>query len=343
MLRIVMFASLLVATAACRTKFQPQTVEVHDPGPPERVLPTIRVLDPGMTPRVPLRYRVAPGHVEVLYVELARGQTTRAGDQGMQGGIPPVQLQVELGPAQPTPQGYIRHPVKVTQVRLSHEADQMSPAQREQVERSLAPLLEVQGWSEMDIQGRIRTAEFKGLEDVSPTLRTMLGSIRSALLTVSFPEEPLGPRARWEVERKMQFSGVWVDQIMTYSIDKMDRQQLWLQVTGRQTAAPQATDSGRLEAYQASVVGSAVVRLENFTPYSEAETVSQMRIMAPSASGPQLVQVDARMLVKLYPADAADAAKTQDAEGPSKPDDDVPTADDAKIITDPGKQKLKWQ
>jgi hypothetical protein len=89
MIRIVMLACLLTATTACKSKYQPQAVHVADPGPPQRVLPTVRVLDAGMTPRVPLRYRVRPGQTEVLYLELARAQAMQAGQEGAQSGIPP--------------------------------------------------------------------------------------------------------------------------------------------------------------------------------------------------------------------------------------------------------------
>ena len=337
MVRIVMLACLLVATTSCRTKYQPQTVQVADPGPPERVLPTVRVLDAGMTPRVPLRYRIPPGQTEVLYLELARAQAMQAGDQGGQSGIPPLQLEVKMGPAEPTSQGSIRHPVQITQVRISEMAEKMSPAQREQMEKMLAPLLQVQGWSEMDIQGRIRRGEFRGMEDVPPRLRTMLGNIRSALLTVPFPDEPLGPRARWEVERRVQFSGVWVDQVVTYHIEKMDKSQIQLQITARQTASPQLIGSGRLEAYQASIMGSSVVRLDHFTPLSEAESTSQMRIKTQTETGPQLVRVETRTMVRLYPAEAADEF------GATEPEEEPADPEDANVITDPGKQKLKWQ
>ncbi len=337
MVRIAMLACLLVATTSCRSKYQPQTVEVVDPGPPLRVLPTVRVVDAGMTPRVPLRYRVEPGQTEVLYLELARARAMQAGDQSQQSGIPPVQLEVKIGPASPTPQGFIHHPVQITQVRISAMADEMSPAQREQMETMLAPLLQVQGWSEMDIQGRIRRGEFRGMEDVPPTLRTMLGNIRSALLTVPFPDEPLGVRARWEVERKVQFSGVWVDQVVTYHIEKMEGEQIELQITARQTASPQSIGNGRLEAYQASIMGSAVVRLEHFTPFSEAEATSQMRIKAQAPTGPQLVRVETRTIVRLYPEEAAKEL------GAREPEEEPADPEDAKVITDPGKQKLKWQ
>ncbi|MBT8464232.1 MAG: hypothetical protein KJO57_06065 [Deltaproteobacteria bacterium] len=337
MFRIAMLAGVLLATTACRTQFQPQSVQVQDPGPPLRVLPEVRVVDAGMTPRVPLRYRVAPGQTETLLLELVRGRSMQAAGQGAQSGIPPVQLEVKMGPAQPTPQGFLRHPVQVTQVRLSKMAQKMSPAQREQMEQTLAPLLQVQGWSEMDAQGRIRRGEFRGMEDVPPTLRTMLGNIRSALLTVPFPDEPVGARAQWEVERRLQFSGVWVDQVVTYRIDKMDRDQLQLQITACQTAQPQSIGNGRLEAYQASIIGSAAVRLAYFTPYSEADSTSQMRITTQTSSGPQQARIDTVTAVRLYPAEAAqETAGEELEEEPADPED-------AKVITDPGKQKLNWQ
>jgi len=342
MVRLLLTAALLLATAACGPKYQPQSVHVADPGPPQRVLPGIRVVDPGMTPRAPLRYRVPPGHTELLFVEIAQAEVVRAEGKGEEAGMPPIQIEVKMGPAEPTPQGLVRHPVQITQVRISEMAEQMSPAQREQLEKTLAPLLEVQGWSEMDIQGRIRRGEFSGMEDVSPRLRTMLGNIRSALLTIPFPDEPLGPRARWEVERKLQFSGVWVDQVATYEIEKMDRDQLTLQITARQSAPTQTMASGRLEAYQASMIGSAVVRLDKFTPTSEAEATAQMRISTQTQAGPELVQVDERTMVKLYPADQAKESGRPGAKKSNEPDENAPPPADPSVLIDPGKQKLKW-
>ncbi len=342
MVRILTIAALSLTMASCGPQYQPQSVHVADPGPPQRVLPGIRVIDPGMTPRAPLRYRVPPGHTELLYVEIARAELIRAEGDAEQAGMPPIQIEVKMGPAEPTPQGLVRHPVQITQVRISDMAEKMSAAQREQLEKTLAPLLEVQGWSEMDIQGRIRRGEFSGMEDVSPRLRTMLGNIRAALLTIPFPDEPLGPRARWEVERKLQFSGVWVDQVATYEIAKMDRDQLTLQISARQSAPTQAMGSGRLEAYQASMLGSAVVRLDKFTPSSEAEATAQMRISTQTQTGTELVQVDERTMLKLYPADQAKAPAKPGTKKSNEADENAPPPADPNVLTDPGKQKLKW-
>lgn len=337
MVRFVLLACLLGTIASCRTQFPAQRVEVADPGPPQRVLPTMQVLDAGMTPRTPLRYRVSPGQRETVVLELARAQVMQSGTQGAQSGMPPVQLQVELGPAEPTPQGFIRHPLAIKELRLSRAADQMSPAQREQLEKSLAPLLEVEGWSEMDVQGRIRRAEFQGIDAVSPDLVAMLGNIRTALLTIPFPDEPLGVRGRWEVARKIQIAGMWVDQVVTYHIERIQDGQLGLQITARQTAEPQNTEFGRLEAFQSSVIGSARVRLSHFTSFSEAEATNQMRISTRTAAGgSDLLRIERRTAVKLYPADEAEGPK------PLEPEQEPVDPDDAKVITDPGKQKLKW-
>jgi hypothetical protein len=337
MRRILMLAFLLVATASCRTKYQPQAVHVTDPGPPERVAPGIRVVDPGMTPRAPLRYRVAPGTTELLYLDVARARAMQAGNQEAEGGFPPIQLEVKMGPAEPTPQGLIRHGVKIVQVRISKMAEKMSPAQREEMEKTLAPLLQVQGWSEMDVQGRVRRGEFSGMEEVDPALRAMLGNVRTALLTIPFPDEPLGVRARWEVERKVQFSGIWIDQVVTYSLETMKDGQLELQITARQSALPQAIGNSHLEAYEASVIGSATLRLDQFSAYSEAESISQMRIKTQTPTGPEITRVETETAVRLYPADAEPQPSATKSE--EKPTD----IEDAKVITDPGQQKLRWQ
>jgi hypothetical protein len=336
MFRTIVAISVLLTTAACSTKYTPQTVEVVDPGPPQRVLPTIRVLDDGLTPRRPYRYRVPPGQEETLYVELVRAQAMMAEGKGSQAAMPPFQLEVKMGPSSGTPEGFIRHPVAITQIRLSKAADQMSPAQRQQVERSLAPLLNVKGYSEMDVQGRIRRGDFQGLENVPPDLNVMLGNIRSALLTVPFPDQPLGIRARWEVERKVQLSGFWVDQVVTYTILAIRKDEVDLQISARQSAEPQQIDIGRLDAYQSSVIGSATVRLTHFTAYSEAESTTQMRVTQPAPMGDsRLVRVESRTAVNLYPAQDGGDFNEPPEEKPADPAD-------ANVVTDPGKQKLKW-
>ncbi len=334
MVRFTLLTCVLIATAACKSQYQPQTIEVKDPGPPQRALPTIRVLDPGMTPRRPLRYRVEPGQTETLYVEIARAQTMQAGGQGEQSAIPPLQLQVEMGPASATPEGFIHHPVAITQIRLAKAADEMRASDRERIEQALAPLLKVKGWSDMDIQGRIRRSEFEGAEAVPPDMQAMLGNIRSALLSVPFPDEPLGVRARWEVERKMMLSGVWIDQVVTYDIEGMRDAELDLRITARGTAAPQETPNGRLEAYQSSAIGSATVRQTQFAAFSEAEATTQMRISQPAPLGDKrLIRIEQRTVVQLYSEDRADEFGSEDESA---------DAEDAKVVTDPTKQQLKW-
>ena len=61
-----------------------------------------------------------------------------------------------------------------------------------------------------------------------------------------------------------------------------------------------------------------------------------MRINTQTQTGPQLVRVETRTIVRLYPAEAAKEFGTgEPAEEPADPED-------AQVITDPGKQKLKW-
>lgn len=337
MRRIVLLAGLVIVTASCRPQFQPQTAIV-DPGPPMRVLPTIRVLDAGLTPRAPLRYRVVPGQTEVLYIELVMLRAIQTRGDGAETGIPPVQLEVKLGPAQPTPEGFMRHPVEVTQIRLAKVADRMQPVAREQLEKTLEPLLRVRGWSEMDAQGQIRRSEFEGIEEVPPQLLTLLGNVRSALLTVPFPSEPLGIRARWEVQRRVDVSGAWIDQTVTYDLRENTKGTLKLTISANQSATQQPMGSASLEAFQGSILGSAVVRLNSFTAFSEAEATSQMRVKTMVGGRPDEARIDTRTAVRLYPADEADRFDASGDEGES----DAKPAEDPRKVTNPGQQQLRW-
>lgn len=296
---------LLLLSAGCKEQYTPQTGPEINPGPPLRVLPEIRVLDAGMTPQQPLRYSVEPGQTESVVIELARARAAQAGESGVASVLPPVQLEVQFGPAEATPQGWVRQPVQVTRVRLSQEAEQMSPVEREQLQKELAPLLNVRGWTDMDMQGRIRRSEFQAIADVSPRIRTLLGNIRTALITVPLPEQPVGVRARWEVDRELELSGVDVKQTVTYQLMERDADTLKLQITARQSAEPQAISGGRVEAYEASIIGSATVRLEQLVPYSEAESNSHMRISASGQGQPELIRVEGKTAVRVSPVDSA--------------------------------------
>lgn len=290
-----------------------------------------------------MRYRVTPGQTEILYVELAMLRATEAAGQQQGGGIPPIQLEVKMGPAEPVADGLIRHPVQITQVRVSKVADQMSAAEREELDDMLEPLLRVKGWSEMDSQGRIRRSEFTGLENVAPRLSAMLGNIRTALLSIPFPDEPIGVRARWEVDRRILLYGMWVDQAVTYSLMAIDGNNLKLQIQATQSAPPQQMGNNRLDGYQASVMGSSVVRLGFFTPHSEAESNSQMRIEANVGGQAELVRVESRTAVRVYPAAEAgsfDAEVT--AADPETEEEDVEPSQDPNKVVDPGKQQLRW-
>ncbi|MEM8606440.1 MAG: hypothetical protein AAGF92_05020 [Myxococcota bacterium] len=333
---LVLTLGLAATVAACAPKYQPQTALV-DPGPPQRVPPEIRVLDPGVTPRAPLRYRVPSGQVETLYVELAMVRAVESHGEGATGGLPPIQIEVQMGPASQTPEGFIRHPVAITQIRLAKDADRMQPVAREQLEKSLEPLLQVRGWSEMDAQGRIRRSQFTGLENVQPRLASMLGNIRAALLTVALPAEPVGARARWEVDRRIQLSGAWIDQAVRYDLMERKGETLKLQISATQTGDSQPMGDVKLEAYQASILGSAVVRLDHFTPFSEADSTSQMRIEMPIEGRLEQVRIETKTAVRLYPADAADEFETA-----SGVDEEPEPAEDPRKITDPGKQELRW-
>ena len=79
--------------------------------------------------------------------------------------------------------------------------------------------------------------------------------------------------------------------------------QLGLQVTARQSARPQAMDGGRLEAYESAIIGSAALRLDHFTPFSEADATTNMRSTVPVGGKVAVVRIEQKAAVRVYPAE----------------------------------------
>ena len=274
--------------------------------PPERVAPTMRVLAPGYEPREKVRYTIDPADWERISLDLAMGGTMQIGDQVGQSFGPPVRITVTMGPSQQLPDGRLRHSIAITNVQVADMGEKMDPRVIEQTQAQFAPLLLVKGWSDMDDRGIVWRSELQALDQVSPRLRTMLSNIRTALISIPFPEEPIGLMARWQVERRFSVSGVLLNQTVTYTLSQRQGNQLRLQVTGRQTAPPQAMDGGRLEAYETQVVGSAIVRLDKFAPLAEAQATNTMRSLVPVQGQVQPVQTNTRTEVRAFPSEMAE-------------------------------------
>jgi len=257
-------------------------------------LRVIRLLDPGAEPRQALRYQVADGQSERLELDIALAAAAAVeGDEESaqaEAVAPPVRLVVEVGPALALPDGSVRYAVTIREVLVLAD-EGTDPDLVADLEAEMAPLTEVRGSVEVNALGVTRTSDFEAPETIGTRTLMMLGNIRTSLLTVPLPEEPVGVGARWEVTRQLSFGGIAVEQTVTYTLSSLSAPQGVLTVGIRQSGAPQPIPgfaggvTGQLEAYESSGAGTVDFDLTRITPYSEGELTTRILATTTDAEG----------------------------------------------------------
>jgi hypothetical protein len=220
---------------------------------------------------------------------------------------PPVHLTIEVGPTELAGDDGMRY-----RMRVSGASIVAPPGTEQSVLDDLAgevsALQQIDGFVEIDGRGNTVDASFRAPDGVNTRTRAMLSNIRQALLTVPFPEEPVGVGAQWTVSRPIDLGTVVVQQTVTYNLTELDGDRGHLEFAIRQGAAPQdmrsqdPNVSGQLHAYETSGVGYVEFDLSRLTTWSEVDVTSQMRSTVNVEGTRALVQMRLRTAVRVSPA-----------------------------------------
>ena len=242
-----------------------------------------QLLEPGAEPREELRYKRADGLTENLIVELSLATLLEAAGASAVVEAPVLALGLTMGEVRCTnaPDPLCNYPFRfrVIGVKMPEGA---SEAQTAEVGRAVAPLGAVSGTFEVDARGITKKADVDVPPGVSPRLLTLLGNIRTSLISVPLPEEKVGVGARWQVERLHDVGKIKTTQTLVYSLLERKDRVLRLGVTLRQSAAPQEvaydeTTKLKVDSYEFSGTGSMVMSLDAITPLSEIRGNSELR------------------------------------------------------------------
>ena len=273
----------------------------------------IRLIEPGAEERRQLRYAVALGQVERVNLDMAFAAAADMGSEGeTQSSSPPVRLVVEFGPTAAASGNRIRYSTEIKEIIVMSDADS-DPEEIAAVTEELAPLLEVRGWVEVCPRGITRVANFEVPAVVSQRTRTMLGNIRTSIMSVPLPIEPVGVGARWEVTRDIDLNTLTVHQSVTYTLLSLSgpagAEEARIQVAFRQSADPQPMRGlgegveGHIEALETSGVGSIDVDLSRIVPYSEVDVTMQMRAVMTIDGEETPLEARSRATIQLSPAE----------------------------------------
>jgi hypothetical protein len=301
---------LTLACAACSSRTKP---EVHVA--PQGVGLKTELISEGEKPREKLRYARAPGLTENLVIEFGLATLIESSSTAAIVQSPVLALGLTTGAVDKVSEGVWRYPFafKVIGVKMPEGSD---AAQAEEIARAVAPLGAVTGAFEVDERGLTRRADIVIPPQVSPRLVTLIGNIRTSLITVPLPEEEVGVGAQWKVQRLHQVGSIATTQTVTYSLLERKERMLRLGVALQQSAAPQevAFDDGvtvQVDAYEVSGTGSMLMDLDAITPLGELRGTSDLRGMLKHGGESEPLQASGAVDIMVSPvnteAPASDA------------------------------------
>ena len=316
--------SVLVAMA-------PATVSARSPSPsPDAsagagVLPTVRLLEPGMEPRSELRYVFRPGQSAVMVMDLEMTLAVRSDGVTVPATvIPPMRMEASFVIDDVSPAGTARYAFRYISAGVvdpgAASADVVG-----QMQDRLAGLVGVSGWAVVDDRGQTLDGGFSGLEKLDATSRALLDDAQASLKEMStvLPEEPVGVGGRWVVEQHLPSQGIALVQTATFTLQGRDEDLLHLSVDVRQSAQPgpiEQPGASPGSEPQASIVqlssignGTMVMSLGDLVPTSRLTTLGHTVLDVGGTS----VTSDTTLSLQISPGTAD--ARTTSSPAPSGP------------------------
>ncbi|MDH3726442.1 MAG: hypothetical protein OER77_02840 [Myxococcales bacterium] len=244
--------------------------------PPLDAPPVIAILDQGAEPRQALRWQLKSGFEQKAQIKV--GFTVKAVVMTLAVGDPDYVVTFDLTQRvqKVDPDGTLRVSVSVDDATM-HPAVLKGDRRAEQFKEALSAVKGSTGSYTMHPRGHVQDARIDmAAKKASRRAHDMLDNLRWALVqgTPTFPEEPIGPGAKWTVNRSALLSGMLVNQLTTLELVKRAGPQLVLKIGARQTAEKQPfTSPGTLEEMKLLTLngvgaGTATWELTQLTPRS---------------------------------------------------------------------------
>jgi hypothetical protein len=272
--QLLLFGLLLAVLGCTKTKSEVRAA-------PSGIGLETKVLEAGAEPREQLRYKRVTGLTEDLVIDVSLASFLELGEDKAPVESPILALGLTLGSTTCAADGVCTYPIafRIIAVKMPEGAND---ADAEAATKSIAALAQVTGTYEVDARGLTRRAELNIPTTVSTRLATLLGNIRTALISVPLPEEAVGIGARWQVQRLHEVANIKTTQTVVYTLVERQDRILHLGMTLEQTAAPQqvpfdSETAFNVEAYEVKGTANMLMSLDAITPLSELHANSELR------------------------------------------------------------------
>jgi hypothetical protein len=200
--------------------------------------PVIAVLEKGAEPRQALRWQLERGFEQTAQIKVGYTVTAVVMTLALSDPKYVVSLQLTQRVRKVGRDGTFRVSVSVDDATM-HPAALQGDRRAEQLKETLTAVKKSTGSYTMHPRGHVQDVRLEMAAKKAPTrAHDLLDNLRWALvqMTPTFPEEPLGPGAKWTVSRSVLQAGMQVRQLTSFELVKHEGPEVVVKTETRQTA-----------------------------------------------------------------------------------------------------------
>jgi hypothetical protein len=233
----------------------------------------VKVLDAGSEPRKALRLHVKAGEKQTMVltakikmdVPTPGGGAPGAGAPGgaRQGGgspsgsmdIPAVTIPMDITVESVAANGDISYKLVLGDVAVANEAG-ANPQMVAGIKTALGGLKGITAAGVMSSRAINKKFELSAATSNQPQMRQAIDQMKEGMSNMGahFPEEPVGPGAKWQLQKPVKTQGIAMDQTQTYELVSVEGDQLKLKFSANQSAANQKIQNAAMGGAQMNLI-----------------------------------------------------------------------------------------
>lgn len=278
----------------------PLVVQQPAPGVPAPVrnskTPQVELLNPGVEPRQQLRLKPAINVKETTVMTVKMDMDISAsGRSSAAAKIPVSVMTFETKVTKIDPNGDIYYEFAYTNADIVGDTGNTQPAALNAMRSALKNMVGVKGSFIMDNRGFHKGGNIILPEGADNNVKQMVRQMSKSLeqLASPLPAEAVGKGAKWRVSSSSDFSGINVNDIVTYELASWQDGVASLNVSIEQQANPQNITSPQLppgttltlKSFASQGRGAATMRLDRLIPFRSTVSISSNSEMSAKNAG----------------------------------------------------------
>ena len=158
--------------------------------------------------------------------------------------MPGMKFTMEVTTKDVSSDGDITYESLISDASVVEEPGAM-PQMAEAMKSALDSIKGLAGTGTISSRGLDKGSQFKIAPDADPQVRQAMEQMKDTLANISvpFPEEPVGPGAKWEAQRQVKSQGMTIDQTTSYELASLEGERATIKNTITQHAANQKIEN----------------------------------------------------------------------------------------------------